>query len=110
MARILLVDERLGTETVRIAQSEVASLLGGKVTFVGVVPEVGGVIVARRDGEGEPHLWCGTCRFFEDAPPVYGRVAIVASGERGEEMDLDVERTCSLLNELAHHRPEEDRT
>ncbi len=97
MSRILLVDETLKTETVRVPQSDVASLLGGRVTFVGAVPEVGGVIVARRDGEGDAHSWCGTKRFFDDAPPVYGRVAIVASGERGEEMDLDVEQTRSLL-------------
>ena len=97
-----------GTLTeVRTAQGEIASLLGGTVTFVGAMPDLGVFLVARRleeceeeggyRGEAPPPVNAGVALnplyFHEEAR---GDVFLIASGGGGEEVDVDVQAVRAL--------------
>ena len=91
-----------GTRIARInvPQERVYAHLGGPVTFVGAIPSLNAIIVARADAPDMPVHACMATRArecFFDGAVVRGDIAVIASGENGEEEDLDVRAATAAL-------------
>lgn len=82
-------------------QQQMCNLLGGALTFVGVLPECNAVLLALREGDTlllERHVWNDTKHMlFPDGDIVYGSIAIVASDDEGQEIDLEIDEVVALL-------------
>lgn len=86
-------------ETKNEGQRTVHTHLGGPVTFIGAIPSLNAVILGRRDSENLPvHSWGARNLFFEEVRNVCGDIAIVASDDDGEEVDLDVQECLGVVN------------
>lgn len=90
----LRVNPRLECTTVRMPQSSISAALGGPISFVGALPQVNAFIVARREADVGGTEWLSGP--FH-TPGVRGDVIVFASGEAGEEEDLDVNEAVALL-------------
>lgn len=96
----LLVSPDGSTKTIHTAHKHLSELLGGPLTFVGVMPECDAFLLALRtqNEELKRHVWNDThCTLFPDGDIVCGSIVIVASNDEGEEVDLDVERVVQCL-------------
>ena len=82
------------------AQGDVHKHLGGPVTFVGAIPSADAFVVARSDCELPMHVWNGKGLFFEGSE-VRGPIAIVASDDKGDEIDLNLGQVFVVLQRLA---------
>jgi hypothetical protein len=97
MPRWVLVAPDGTVEERNSAQGKVHEHLGGPLTIVGAIPSLNAVVVALRDaGHLDRHGWNGRSHFFA-GDDVRGAVAVVASDDRGEEEDLDVNEFLSLV-------------
>jgi len=70
-------------------QREVASLLGGEITFCGGIEDLLCFAVCRKEGGGEVNTICSSPDHFD--LPVRGDVVLVGSDEEGEAFDLSLE-------------------
>ena len=98
MVLCVFCDCQMRYRSADVPQSSVASILGGAITFVGHLDEVDAFIVARQDLHDATSPWPAT-PLFEDGP-VHGDIAIIAVGDEGEEIDVDVDRA---MYELSRH-------
>ena len=85
----------------RTPLGDVHKHLGGPVTFVGAIPSADAFVVARTNCELPMHVWNGKGLFFEDSEVVRGPIAIVASDDNGDEIDLDLGQVSVVLQRLA---------
>ena len=92
MVRCLRVSPGFRFEECDIDQKKVGDVLGGPITFVGVIPEIDAVICGLEEGTGEE--WQSSLLFSGE---VRGDVMLVATNSEGDEIDLDVERARILL-------------
>lgn len=94
--RCVLVQPDGTAACVAAAQQEAHAVLGGAVTLVGAVDELGVFAVALRDAAALPaHAWCTDPARFD--LPVRGPVLFVATDEAGEEADVDEARLRGAL-------------
>jgi hypothetical protein len=97
-------------ESVELEQGKIHEALGGKITFVGAIPQANAFVVARRECDPASQEW-------EGAPPSIfcetkfgGDVVLFASNDRGEEEDLDVEAAATALREAGVLLPDHENT
>ena len=74
-----------------VAQNEISKILGGKITFVGCIPEFDAFIVACKESTQKNQPW-PSFSFFLPEEDVYGNIIIISSDEKGYEKDLDIEK------------------
>ena len=87
--RCLLLHEDGKTQTLDVRETECAHVLGGDVTFVGAIDTCSVVALGLRDPKDRMvNVHCKDPCLFD--VPVMGPVLIVASDERGMEMDVEV--------------------
>ena len=79
-------------------QDDVHKILGGKITFVGAIPEFNAFVVAARDSNEQVHAWNEDDRVIASkSHTVRGSILIGASDEDGNETDLDTHGVCKWL-------------
>ena len=97
MVRCLLVTPDMQFTEYDIPQKETATVMGGRITFVGAIPELNAYLCALCQSE---HLkeW-KHLPFMEEN--VRGDVFVIASDEEGGEIDLDINKAKQYF-ELAN--------
>lgn len=75
----------------RVPCSRLHVLMGGSLTFVGAIDDLGVVAMGRETrAEGDRvNLWCGSGEHFD--APVFGTVLFAGSDAQGMDMDVPVE-------------------
>jgi hypothetical protein len=95
-----LVHENGVLEAIECQQCESHLVLGGPVSFVGVIPEAQVVILALEHPQPEhaSHSWSGRWPIYEKEQ-VFGKLFLAATDEHGGEVDLDVAHVKRCLAE-----------
>ena len=75
---------------------EVSQRLGGPITFVGAIPSLNAVVVAREEGDSlDPNPFCDalvrTGCIGSECGHIRGHILVVGSDDDGEECDVDAE-------------------
>ena len=100
MSLCIFVDTDGRLQPVSWDQRTVAHRLGGAVTFVGGIQELGIVFVGLAvcaSGDVNPLYLTHKDLFFPCTPPVRGPIVMIASDEAGDEMDVDVDEVGRML-------------
>ena len=97
MSRCLLLSCDGEMHEIYVEQEEVAEYLGGPVTFVGAIHCLDAVVVGLQTSSLLPVHPLSHRRDVFFADEVRGPLVVVASDERGREMDLDVEACIDML-------------
>ena len=100
MPRCLVAHTDGRLEEVFTTQANATHILGGSVSLVGAFDEIRVFAVARKDADAlAPNCLCIHKDRFHDLP-LRGPVLFVATGDEGEEIDVDVEALQRLLTQF----------